>query len=101
MRKMKRLLAVILTLAVLLSIAIVSASAATVDSAKSGNSTGITIHYYSESGVPNIYYWNSLPSNIETTYPGPAMTAEGNNWYKYTFSDKTKINLMFVTKGEQ
>ena len=56
MRKMKRLLAVILTLAVLLSIAIVSASAATVDSAKSVNSTGITIHYYSESGVPNIYY---------------------------------------------
>lgn len=29
------------------------------------------------------------------------MTSEGNNYYKYTFNDVTKINMMFVTNGKQ
>ena len=63
--------------------------------------TGITIHYYCESGTPTIYYWNALPQNKVTNYPGPAMTSEGNKYYKYTFSDVTKINFLFVTNGVQ
>ena len=95
MIKTKRLLAIFLTIATMLSIAVVSSFTANTES------VGITIHYYSESGTPNIYYWNSLPTNTETDYPGPSMISEGNGWYKYSFSDKTKINLMFVTQGNQ
>ena len=29
------------------------------------------------------------------------MTSEGNNWYRYTFSGKTKINMLFVKNGVQ
>ena len=62
---------------------------------------GITVHYYCESGTPTIYYWNSLPTNMETSYPGKAMTAEANNFYKYTFPNVTKINMLFVVNGVQ
>ncbi|MEE0874443.1 MAG: alpha-amylase family glycosyl hydrolase, partial [Ruminococcus sp.] len=62
---------------------------------------GITVHIYNEGGTPNIYYWNSLPNNITTTYPGPKMTAEGDNYYRYSFSNVTKINFMTVTNGKQ
>ena len=103
MTKMKKLIALLLVVCLTVAIGIVSVSAATVDdtAAVEADYSGIKVHYYSESGTPNIYYWNSLPQNIETTYPGPKMTAEGNNYYTYTFSNVTKINMMFVTNGEQ
>ena len=100
MKQMKKIIAVILTLAIIASIAIVTTSAVTSEKKKT-SAASITVHYYSEKGVPNIYYWNSLPENIETSYPGPAMTSEGGNWYKYSFSGKTKINVMFVVNGVQ
>ncbi|MCR5653926.1 MAG: starch-binding protein [Ruminococcus sp.] len=100
MKRIHKIVAFILALAVLISAAMISTAAADSNKAQTGAS-GITIHYYSESGAPNIYYWNSLPDNIETDYPGPSMISEGNNWYKYTFSNKTKINILFVKNGVQ
>ncbi len=102
MAKIKKILALILTVCVVCSVAVISASAATAeeDSNASGSS-GITVHYYCEEGTPSVYYWNSLPQNISTDYPGPKMTAEGDNYYKYTFDNVTKINMVFVTNGEQ
>lgn len=100
MKRMKKIIAALLAVVILAGVAIVTTSAATVSKEKT-SAAGITVHCYSESGAPNIYYWNSLPTNIETSYPGPAMTSEGGGWYKYTFSDKTKINMLFVTKGIQ
>lgn len=100
MKKFKMIVAVMLAVLTIVSVAVVSASAATSTKEKT-SASGITVHYYSESGVPTIYYWNSLPQNIETDYPGPAMTAEGSNWYKYTFSNVTKINMLFVVNGVQ
>ncbi len=102
MAKIKKILALILTVCVVCSVAVFSASAATAeDDSNTSASSGITVHYYCEEGTPSVYYWNSLPQNIETTYPGPKMTAEGENFYKYTFEDVTKINMVFVTNGEQ
>jgi glycosidase len=92
---MKKLIAIIMVIALAVSVAGISVSAVQQDVSESG-STGITVHYYTEKGTPSVYYWNSLPTNISTTYPGPSMTSEGNNWYKYTFSGVTKINLQFV-----
>ena len=63
--------------------------------------TGIVIHYKDDkaTSAPSIYYWNSLPENIEVDYPGKAMTADssqGSNWYTYTFPSVEKINFQFV-----
>ena len=100
MKKIKMLVAVVLAVLMLTSIAVVTTNAAVTAQEKTGAS-GITVHFYSDKGVPTVYYWNSLPQNIETSYPGPAMTSEGNNWYKYTFNNVTKINMLFVVNGEQ
>lgn len=98
MKKCKKLTAVLLALITVISLAVVSTSAA--DKTK----TGITVHYYCEDGIPTVYYWNSLPVDIETKYPGQKMTEDkttGNNWYKYTFNDVTKINMQFISKNQK
>ncbi|MBR2109390.1 MAG: starch-binding protein [Ruminococcus sp.] len=100
MKKIHKIVAFLLALAVLVSAAVVTTAAVNTKKADTG-AGGITVHYYCEGGTPNIYYWNSLPDNIETSYPGPSMTSEGNNWYRYTFSGKTKINMLFVKNGVQ
>ena len=104
MSKFKKILALVLALCVICTVGVISVNSAEVDKVKDSEisaTTGITVHYYCESGTPKIYYWNSLPTNKETTYPGPSMISEGNNYYKYTFSDVTKINFLFIANGEQ
>ena len=57
----------------------------------------ITIHYYAANGeVPSVYYWNALPQDQETVWPGQPMTMESENWYQYTFANADKINLLFT-----
>lgn len=102
MKRVKKLIAVLLAVAVIAGVAIVSTSVSAAEVQKKSTSAGgITVHFYCESGVPTVYYWNSLPTNIETSYPGPAMTGEGSKWYKYTFPNVTKINMLFITNGVQ
>ncbi len=102
MAKMKKLLALILSICVICTVSVMSVSAAnTDDDNDTSASSTITVHYYCEEGTPTIYYWNSLPKNISTEYPGVKMTSEGNNYYRYTFNDVTKINMLFVTNGKQ
>ncbi len=100
MFKVKKLLALLLAACIVLTGGAVAVSAAEDDSDEVG-AGGITVHCYSEAGAPNIYYWNSLPQNITTSYPGPKMTAEGDNFYKYTFNNVTKINMLFIINGVQ
>ena len=83
---LKRILALVLSVIIMASAAIITTSAA------DNGETGITVHYYTESSAPTVYYWNSLPKNIEIEYPGTAMkkdTEMGDNWYKYTFDNAT------------
>jgi len=80
----RKIIAAFIGVVMITSLAVVTTSAAD-DKAK-----GITVHYYCEEGAPTIYYWNSLPENIETKYPGEAMDKDpdmGKNWYKYTFDN--------------
>ena len=100
MFKVKKLLALLLAACIVMTVGVVAASAAEDDSDEVGAGV-ITVHCYSEAGAPNIYYWNSLPQNITTSYPGPKMTAEGDNFYKYTFNNVTKINMLFIINGVQ
>ena len=92
---MKKLVAILMVLTLAMSALVVSASAAQTDKESTG-ATGITVHYYTEKGTPSVYYWNALPENISTEYPGVKMTSEGNNYYRYTFSSVSKINLQFI-----
>lgn len=101
MAHFKKVLALLLAVCIICTVGVVAASAVEVDAEEEVAAGGITVHYYCESGTPTIYYWNSLPQNIETTYPGKAMTAEANSYYKYTFSNVTKINMLFVVNGKQ
>ena len=98
MRRMRSIFAMILCLAMCLSMGIYSASSAETAVVET-SASGITVHFYHEGGTPYVYYWNALPNNLETAYPGVKMQADsqsGANWYKYTFQNTTKINLMFT-----
>ena len=61
----------------------------------------ITVHYYSESGTPKVYYWNILPEDQEVDWPGETMESEGDGWYQHKFSDVSKVNVLFVANGQQ
>lgn len=106
MSKARKIIALLLAIAVLVTGAVFTASAAgdSEEEAAADSGSKIIVHYKSESAVPYIYYWNSLPVNIETDYPGKQMTkdsAQGNDWYTYTFNDLTKVNMLFIVNGEQ
>ncbi|MBQ1546421.1 MAG: starch-binding protein, partial [Clostridia bacterium] len=58
---------------------------------------GITVYYKSSSGTtPYVYYWNSLPKNLEVEYPGKAMTEYKDGWYSYTIDGVDKVNVQFI-----
>lgn len=110
MTKFKKFFALMMVIAITISIAavgtvVVAAKSNDTITAVAADDEGITIHYKSENVAPYVYYWNSLPKNIETEYPGVAMTkdsAEGDNWYTHKFSGIQKINLQFTDKdGKQ
>jgi hypothetical protein len=48
-------------------------------------------------GVPKVHYWNAVPAGsvANTTWPGVAMVADVNGFYKYTITGPTAINLIF------
>lgn len=105
---MNKFVALLLVVAMVVSVGIVSVAAANTDGEvveTGATEVGITIHVKSESCVPYAYYWNALPTNLESTYPGVKMTldaSQGQNWYTMTFPTSTKINLLFTdgTKTE-
>ncbi|MEE1055753.1 MAG: alpha-amylase family glycosyl hydrolase [Acutalibacteraceae bacterium] len=106
MNGFKRVISIVVAVMLVVTCGIFTVNAATTDEQTSEAGSGIKIHYYGSSTVPNIYYWNSLPTNINSpTYPGPKMTADssaaGPNCYTYSFSNVTKINFMFVENGVQ
>ena len=106
MNGFKKVISIVLVVMLVVTCGMLSVNAATTDTQEAQAGSGITIHYYGSSTVPNIYYWNSLPTNISSpTYPGPKMTkdtsAQGSNCYTYSFSNVTKINFIFVENGKQ
>lgn len=106
MKNTEKFVSLILAVVILLSVGIVSSAAVTSDKkTAAADESGVTIHFKSTDAEPYVYYWNSLPKNIETAYPGVKMSkdaTEGENWYTYTFKDVTKINILFTDKdGKQ
>lgn len=117
MKKFSRVLALLMCLAMIISVALISAQAADedvadvaaevevvdlsadVDAAQTG-ADSIIIHVDSPDKVPYIYYWNALPANKECAYPGVKMSRDmsqtGSVWYTYSFADTSKINFLLT-----
>ncbi|MBE6824853.1 MAG: starch-binding protein [Ruminococcaceae bacterium] len=100
MNTFKRIAALLLVAMIIVSVAVISATASESEIADTSADNGIVIHVKSEDKVPYVYYWNALPTNLEIAYPGVKMTKEasmeGGNWYTYNFPNSTKINLLFT-----
>ena len=45
------------------------------DAKKVATDSKITVHCYSEKSTPKVYYWNALPEDKETDWPGEEMKA--------------------------
>lgn len=107
MKKLSRILALLMCLAMIISAVVISAQAAEeeladvsadAEVAETG-ADSVIIHVKSTDKVPYIYYWNALPNNKETTYPGVRMSldpTQGSDWYTYTFTNTTKINFLLT-----
>ena len=120
MKKMTRILALLLCLAMMVSYAVISTHAADEDVADVAADAdtadvaaeedlaetaadSIIVHIDSPDKVPYLYYWNALPTNKEVAYPGERLTKDtsiqyGSNWYTKTFTNTTKINML-ITDG--
>jgi len=42
----------------------------------------------------NIHYWDTSPAAASTTWPGDAMTAEGNGWFVFQFQDVEAASIV-------
>ncbi len=64
------------------------------------NNQNLTVYFKSDSfNNPNIYFWNTSPSNLSTSWPGESMIAIGNGWYSYTFDNTECAHLIFSNNG--
>ena len=104
MKKMIRLISILLCVSIMVSVAavsMISAAAEEDEDLAATSASGVTIHVKSKGSVPYIYYWNTLPTNKETAYPGVKMnkdSAQGSDWYTYAFSGLSKVNFL-ITNG--
>jgi len=68
--------------------------------------TGFTVYFWRPSswgtGI-NIYWWSAQPAGVlaDGTWPGVAMTNDGNGWYSYAFTNITSTNLIFNDGSNQ
>ncbi|MGN1468211.1 MAG: alpha-amylase family glycosyl hydrolase [Ruminococcus sp.] len=103
MTKLKKFCALILVCMLVITAGMLTVNAQDTTGDESQAGTQLTIHYKGDGKTaPYIYYWNSLPTNIVTKYPGEAMTKDasqvGDNWYTFTFENITKVNMLFTDK---
>lgn len=64
-------------------------------------SDGLTIHFRKPDTWTYAYmhYWNVVPAQTATTWPGIEMLSEGNSWYKHTITGATASSIIFNNKG--
>ncbi|MEE0953340.1 MAG: starch-binding protein, partial [Ruminococcus sp.] len=101
MSGMKKALALVLALIMMITAGAVTASAVNVSKAESvAADTPITITLHAKQdglAQPYVYLWNSLPTNsaMSETYPGERMNLTGE-WFTYTVEDVTKVNVLIT-----
>ncbi len=105
MKHMKKIIALVLAVVLIVSVGLFSAFAATDNnSVQAGtendtqNNTTLTIHARQKDvSQLYIYLWNGLPTNdaMSKSYPGDKMTY-ADDWYNFTINDVTKINAIIT-----
>lgn len=68
---------------------------------KDYNGLGYIKVYIKSDTQPNIHYWNGIPNNNSTTWPGEKMYDEGNGVYSYTIEDCSSLSLLFNINGNK
>lgn len=63
--------------------------------------SGIKVHLKTTWTTPKIYYWSvvATPAISNATWPGAAMTDEGNGWWGYELTNATSANIIFSNNG--
>lgn len=63
--------------------------------------SGIKVHLKTTWTTPYIYYWSvvATPAISNATWPGVAMTSEGDGWWTYTLANATSSNIIFSNNG--
>ncbi len=61
----------------------------------------IIVHYPSEWENVNLYAWNSLPVDVDFTWPGTPLQKDADGYYSYTFTSSSKVNFLFDNGQEQ
>lgn len=63
-------------------------------------SQDLTLYFKSDSFTsPTIYFWNTTPSGLITSWPGESMNVDTDGWYRYTLSNTSCANLIFSNSG--
>lgn len=62
-------------------------------------SDNMTIYYKGTLNNPTLYFWNTSPSSLTTSWPGEGMTDIGNGWFSYTLPAINCTNLIFSDNG--
>ena len=101
MSGMKKALALVLALIMMITAGSVTASAVNVskdESVAADTPITITLHAKQDGlAQPYVYLWNSLPTNsaMSEAYPGERMNLTGE-WFTYTVEDVTKVNVLIT-----
>lgn len=61
----------------------------------------ITLHYSTDWEQVSVYYWNALPEDKETAWPGDVVEKDADGYYTCSFADVDKINFLFTNGEEQ
>ena len=71
------------------------------DNVTLANTGNIVVHYpMAEMDNAKIYYWNVLPNDMETDWPGDKLACD-DTWYTYSFNAVNKVNFLFANGDEQ
>ncbi|WP_133510996.1 alpha-amylase family glycosyl hydrolase [Candidatus Thiosymbion oneisti] len=58
----------------------------------------LTVHFKRPVGwgeAINVHHWNTAPGDAPTTWPGVPMTAEGNDWFAFTWQGADAADMVF------
>ena len=64
----------------------------------SSNNT-ITVHYYNSASWESPYIYCYYNNQGVHSWPGAAMTSDGDNWYSYTLSNFNEARVIFSNNG--
>ena len=65
------------------------------------DSSKISVHYYNSNGWSNPYIYYYTDTQTPITWPGVAMTSDGNGWYSYDIYGFDEAKVIFSNNGSE